>query len=778
MFRKLWFRKVTPKEEEPKDIQKAGPQLDSKAQETETCGNDTGNAEEKDTEVITVPRNNDEQAALFQNPTCWKSTKEPKLQTANKAPPEQGHESSSQIEPALNEEVGFNISSCDKYSQQPVFSSDLADVQMQSLVTRMRERTSLYKEKLLDQDGSSAEETPPVSPVKKLAPPKEGKREEVKQEEIKDDGIKSEEEYHCGMICYEFKRPPVKRFIQKLRVPESIDIYTDRLYVLWLFFVVLAWNWSCWFIPIRWAFNYQTPENLTFWLTMDYICDFIYLLDLSIFQVRLQFIKQGDIIADKEEMRKNYAQSLRFKLDLASIIPFDLFYLVFDCNPLFRLNRLLKYLTFLEFNDRLEAIMEKAYIYRVARTTGYLLFLLHINACIYYWASKYEGINSTKWVYNGKGNSYVSCFLYAEKSLLMIAELPYPTNEFEQIFQMCNYFLGVLILSAILGQMRDIIGRATARQNNYQTSIDNAMTYMNAYSVSRNVQNRVRKWYEYTWESEGLLDSSELMENMPVQMQLSIAIDQNYATISKVDLFKGDIGKEMYIIKAGQVQVLGGADDKKVLVTLKCGSVFGEISLLAGDGGNRRTANVIASGFTDLFILNKKTLNEILVNYPDFQKILKKKAEKLFPKEKDKKDEVKINPSKGSILLIPHRPATPKLFHILLAAIKNRGSSLLKRFRETETKAGHRRLQRVMVGGAANMDRFIPEVKRERREGSECTVIEEVSSACEQGESSHPQAKLEVHHSTKHQSSQPLYGTDSTSTDNEVKFYTYEDKQV
>lgn len=41
---------------------------------------------------------------------------------------------------------------------------------------------------------------------------------------------------------------------------------------------------------------------------------------------------------------------------------------------------------------------------RVIRTTGYLLFILHINACIYYWASNYQGIGSTKWVYNGEGN--------------------------------------------------------------------------------------------------------------------------------------------------------------------------------------------------------------------------------------------------------------------------------------------------------------------------------------------------------------------------------------
>ncbi|XP_051830521.1 cyclic nucleotide-gated cation channel beta-1 [Antechinus flavipes] len=563
-------------------------------------------------------------------------------------------------------------------------NSAVINDRLQELVKLFKERTEKVKEKLIDPDVTSDEESPKPSPAKKAPEP----APETKAAEAEKTG---EEEHYCEMLCCKFKRRPLKMY----QFPQSIDPLTNLMYILWLFFVVLAWNWNCWLIPVRWAFPYQTPENIHLWLMMDYLCDLIYLLDITVFQVRLQFVKGGDIITDKKEMRNNYLKSRRFRMDMICLLPLDLLYLKVGVNSLLRLPRCLKYMAFFEFNNRLEAILSKAYVYRVIRTTAYLLYSLHVNSCLYYWASAYQGIGSTHWVYDGVGNSYIRCYYWAVKTLITIGGLPDPQTLFEIVFQLLNYFTGVFAFSVMIGQMRDVVGAATAGQTYYRSCMDSTVKYMNFYKIPRSVQNRVKTWYEYTWHSQGMLDESELMVQLPDKMRLDLAIDVNYDIVSKVALFqgcdrqmifdmlkrlrsvvylpndyvckKGEIGREMYIIQAGQVQVLGGPDGKSVLVTLKAGSVFGEISLLAVGGGNRRTANVVAHGFTNLFILDKKDLNEILVHYPESQKLLRKKARRMLRNNNKPKEQ-------KSILILPPRAGTPKLFSAALAAAGKMGA--------------------------------------------------------------------------------------------------------
>lgn len=100
-------------------------------------------------------------------------------------------------------------------------------------------------------------------------------------------------------------------------------------------------------------------------------------------------------------------------------------------------------------------------------------------------------------------------------------------------------------------------------------------------------------------------------------------------------IFKGDVGKEMYIIKDGRLAVVGD-DGVKQLAVLTAGSCFGEISVLNISGskmGNRRTANIRSLGYSDLFCLSKLDLMEALQEFPHARAQLEQRGRDILQKE-------------------------------------------------------------------------------------------------------------------------------------------------
>ncbi|XP_058297730.1 cyclic nucleotide-gated olfactory channel [Hylobates moloch] len=442
-------------------------------------------------------------------------------------------------------------------------------------------------------------------------------------------------------------------------------------YYCWLFVIAMPvlYNWCL--LVARACFSDLQKGYYLVWLVLDYVSDVVYIADLFI-RLRTGFLEQGLLVKDTKKLRDNYIHTLQFKLDVASIIPTDLIYFAVDIHsPEVRFNRLLRFARMFEFFDRTETRTSYPNIFRISNLVLYILVIIHWNACIYYAISKSIGFGVDTWVYPNitdpeygyLAREYIYCLYWSTLTLTTIGETPPPVKDEEYLFVIFDFLIGVLIFATIVGNVGSMISNMNATRAEFQAKIDAVKHYMQFRKVSKEMEAKVIRWFDYLWTNKKTVDEREILKNLPAKLRAEIAINVHLSTLKKVRIFhdceagllvelvlklrpqvfspgdyicrKGDIGKEMYIIKEGKLAVV--ADDGVTqYALLSAGGCFGEISILNIKGskmGNRRTANIRSLGYSDLFCLSKDDLMEAVTEYPDAKKVLEERGREILMKE-------------------------------------------------------------------------------------------------------------------------------------------------
>ncbi|XP_057700694.1 cyclic nucleotide gated channel subunit alpha 1a isoform X2 [Corythoichthys intestinalis] len=392
-------------------------------------------------------------------------------------------------------------------------------------------------------------------------------------------------------------------------------------------------------------------------------------------RTRTGFLEQGLMVKDEKLLRDRYVNSFQFQMDVVSMLPTDILYFFLGLDyPEIRVNKLLRIGRMMEFFKRTETKTNYPNIFRIANLIMYILIIIHWNACFYFSFSKSIGFGSDEWVYPALDDpeepafgqpmrKYAFSLYWSTLTLTTIGETPPPALDSEFIFHVVDFLVGVLIFATIVGNIATMISNMNAAQAQFQARIDNIKQYMQVRKVSKDLELRVIKWFDYLWNNGKAQDEREVLRYLPDKLKAEIAIQVHMETLKKVRIFsdceagllielvlklrpqvfspgdyickKGDIGREMYIIKDGKLAVV--ADDGITqFVVLGSGSYFGEISILNIKGskaGNRRTANIRSIGYSDLFCLSKDDLMESLTEYPDAKSLLEEKGRQILMKD-------------------------------------------------------------------------------------------------------------------------------------------------
>ncbi|KAK3574567.1 hypothetical protein QTP86_010186 [Hemibagrus guttatus] len=490
---------------------------------------------------------------------------------------------------------------------------------------------------------------------KKVEEKKDGDKKEEKKDEKKDDKKDKKDD---------------KKSEEPKKNPWVMDPATDTYY-RWLVIIAGPVFYNLMMLITRACFNELQDSYMTLWMVLDYSSDFIYYMDTFV-RSRTGFLEQGLLVKDTKKLMENYRKMAQFKYDIFSMLPTDIFMIkVGYNNPELRFNRLFKMARLFEFFDRTETRTNYPNIFRISNLVLYILVIIHWNACIFFAISKTIGFGTDTWVYPNISHpeygrlarKYIYCLYWSTLTLTTIGETPPPVRDVEYLFVVTDFLIGVLIFATIVGNVGAMISNMNASRADFQAKIDSIKQYMQFRKVSKDLEARVIKWFDYLWTEKKTCDEKEVLKNLPDKLKAEIAINVHLDTLKKVRIFqdceagllielvlklqpqvfspgdyickKGDIGREMYIIKEGKLAVV--ADDGVTqFVVLSDGAYFGEISILGIKGskaGNRRTANIRSVGYSDLFALSKDHLMEALTEYPEAKKALEEKGKAILRKD-------------------------------------------------------------------------------------------------------------------------------------------------
>ncbi|XP_044313392.1 cyclic nucleotide-gated cation channel beta-1 isoform X3 [Drosophila rhopaloa] len=456
---------------------------------------------------------------------------------------------------------------------------------------------------------------------------------------------------HGGQPHHQKPRRTASQRIRAATAARKLHFVFDpagRLCYYWSMVVSMAFLYNFWVIIYRFAFQEINRRTIAIWFCLDYLSDFLYLIDI-LFHFRTGYLEDGVLQTDALKLRTHYMNSTIFYIDCLCLLPLDFLYLSIGFNSILRSFRLVKIYRFWAFMDRTERHTNYPNLFRSTALIHYLLVIFHWNGCLYHIIHKNNGFGSRNWVYHDSESAdvvkqYLQSYYWCTLALTTIGDLPKPRSKGEYVFVILQLLFGLMLFATVLGHVANIVTSVSAARKEFQAKLDGVKTYMRMRRVPNHLQVKVIKWFDYLWLTQKCSDEERAVSCLPDKLKAEIAINVHLDTLKRVEIFqnteagflcelvlrlrpvlfspgdyicrKGEVGKEMYIVNRGRLQVVAD-NGKTVMASLKAGSYFGEISILnMGTAGNRRTASVRSVGYSDLFVLSKKDMWDVLKEYP------------------------------------------------------------------------------------------------------------------------------------------------------------------
>mmetsp|Transcript_23451 Transcript_23451/g.34585 ORF Transcript_23451/g.34585 Transcript_23451/m.34585 type:complete len:870 (-) Transcript_23451:1888-4497(-) len=436
----------------------------------------------------------------------------------------------------------------------------------------------------------------------------------------------------------------------------------DFVTVLWVLMLVFT-------IPFEIGFDWYKIN--TFQKALSTILDIWFTVDILL-NFRTGYIYHGTVVMNPKKIVSYYLTTW-FLIDLLGTFPFEKF-IQSEANSRKSL-KLIKYFKIpklLRISRVMKYVRDHKHVYDIFQVFSLVFTLLHIGACLWMLlldpcnidSDNYAGsdICAQENIYNlyaeaihitavmmlGISNSHI---IGSPDTLDIMVERNADNKIRIYIFSTMYMVGGLFLIALLMSEMNVYLIGKMQGSAAFQQRSDRVKHEMEYYGVPDDLRLQVRAFYDYVWIHQRQYDDKIALlsdEQMSTDLQRKLALHlfkdvvSHISFFSEVDdlllgeiclslrtriflpndmiLFKGDVGKELFIIAKGIVEVL--RDDLPVNkryrsppILLKSGSFFGEIALVMEV---RRTCSVQARTICEVNILQQRTFDAILLGNPDF----------------------------------------------------------------------------------------------------------------------------------------------------------------
>ncbi len=226
-----------------------------------------------------------------------------------------------------------------------------------------------------------------------------------------------------------------------------------------------------------------------------------------------------------------------------------------------------------------------------------------------------------------------------------------PVGRSQVAYAMVVMALGAAMYGYIIGNVASLLANLDVLRSRHLSRMETINHFMRDRRVPRELQARVRDYYNYMWESR-MGQEAEMLDDLPEPLHIEIALHLNRNILRKVPLFegaseeflrdlvvhldplvflpgqalmrRGEIGHRLYFINKGRVDVLS-QDDSGVIATLSDGDFVGEMALLSSQP---RANTVLALDYCNVYALDREAFDRVLESFPEVAAEVRRIAER------------------------------------------------------------------------------------------------------------------------------------------------------